>query len=90
MGTNDGSVADGSQPHALRLENMMPLADFEAKCVACGLRAERLAMPDETLRRVREAQWPWLSAAWWLCGIWDSFVLYRLSASESRPAPCMR
>ena len=54
----------------------VPLTSFEQACEAHGLRAERMAVPQETAERVRAAQWPWLRAAWSMCGIWDSMAMY--------------
>ena len=58
----------------------LSLDSFERACKAQGLRAIRSAVPEETVHRVRASQWPLLRAAWWMCGIWDSMVLYRIVA----------
>tara|TARA_B110001452_G_scaffold131753_1_gene109450 strand:- start:2677 stop:3567 length:891 start_codon:yes stop_codon:yes gene_type:complete len=61
-------------------QEFLPLESFERACKAQGLRAIRLAVPTETVARVSASQWPWLRVAWWMCGIWDSMVLYRVVA----------
>jgi hypothetical protein len=55
------------------------LGSFERQCAAHGLRAELLPLPVDTIRRVQQAQPLHLRAAWWLTGLWDTMVMYKLT-----------
>ena len=67
----------GDLPH--RSAGFLSLDYFEAKCASHGLIARRELLPEQTADRVHRAQIFPLRAAWWLIGIWDSLVLYRVS-----------
>ena len=54
------------------------LVAFERRCASNGLRFDRVRVPDDTQRRVHEAQWPWMRAAWWLNDTWDTLWVYKL------------
>jgi len=82
---NADSSGGGMPPsNALKAEykDYLSLRYFEQKCAARGLTARREPIPAETIRRVNDSQWLPLRASWWLLGIWESLVLYRVCLEE--------